>query len=307
MPIKPKTTKIYTPQKDKRLPCKLNFDRAKKIPWTENQTTLINSLTQKQKFSLDEQCGTVEPLKPIDIKCSFISGVAGTSKTLTAVYSALKLLSEGKIEKIYYVRSAVDSSPHKIGFLPGSIDDKMGVYQSPLDDKLQELLPPEHVKILMDSEFVKMESTCYLRGRNLANCAVIVDEAQNLCFDELVTIISRMAEKGRIWFCYDPKQSDLTGNTQNDIVKFAKIFDPTDDFDNKRNGFLKWEFGVDDIVRSEFCKYVMTKLESYEDAGVKKIAEDKYAKEHNFDSQKTPPVLTTTTSIDKSKDWSPQV
>lgn len=284
MAAKTKPQKIYTPQKDRRLPCTLNFDRARKIPWTENQKTLIKSLTQKQKFTVDEQCSTVEPLEPIDIKCGFISGVAGTSKTLTAVYSALKLLSEGRIEKIYYVRSAVDSSPHKIGFLPGSIDDKMGVYQSPLDDKLQELLSPDHVKILMDGGFVKMESTCYLRGRNLANCVVIVDEAQNLCFDELTTIISRMAEKGRIWFCYDPDQSDLTGRSRGDIVRFAEIFDPVKHFDNKRNGFLKWEFGVDDIVRSKFCKYVMSRLNQH-NTEIKEVEDRKqYEKKHKFDS-----------------------
>jgi phosphate starvation-inducible protein PhoH len=304
MPIKKSPRKIYTPQKEKRLPCKLNFDRAKRIPWTENQQTLIKSLTNKHKFTLDEQCNTVESLEPVDITCGFISGVAGTSKTLTSVYSALKLLADGKIEKIYYVRSAVDSSPHKLGFLPGSIDDKMGVYQSPLDDKLQELLPPDQIKLLMDGGFVKMESTCYLRGRNLANCAVIVDEAQNLVFDELVTIISRMAEKGRIWFCYDPKQSDLTGNTQNDIVNFANIFDPTNDFDNKRNGFLKWEFGIDDIVRSEFCKYVMTKLEAWEQEGIDKRKQEKYALDNNFDSHTTPPVSNTSTPI-RLEDWSP--
>jgi phosphate starvation-inducible protein PhoH len=212
-------------------------------------------------------------------------------------------MAEGKIEKIYYVRSAVDSSPHKLGFLPGSIDDKMGVYQSPLDDKLQELLPPEQIKLLMDGGFVKMESTCYLRGRNLANCAVIVDEAQNLIFDELVTIISRMAEKGRIWFCYDPKQSDLSGYTQNDIVKFAEIFDPSDDFDNKRNGFFKWQFGVEDIVRSQFCKYVMTKLESWEKDNIDKYKQDEYARNNQFDSHQTPPVLNTVGVV--GEEWTP--
>jgi len=198
----PKRTKRLKKEKLQGLPNNFRFGSCKTPPWTENQQGLIKSLTRRVNIDAEG--------KPIKTTCAFISGVAGTSKTMISIYSALKLLFEGKISKIYYVRSAVDSSPHKLGYLKGGLEEKLGVYQTPLDDKLHELLPPEVVKALMDNEYIKMESTCYLRGRNLADCAIIVDEAQNLQHEELITIISRVAEHSRIWFCFDSKQSDLS-------------------------------------------------------------------------------------------------
>ena len=192
----------------------------------------------------------------------------------------MKKVDEGKIETIYYVRSAVPSSPHQLGYLKGSLEEKMGVYQAPLDDKLSELLSPEHTKLLIDGGFIKVESTCYLRGRNLANCVVIIDESQNLQTEELVTIISRIAERGKIWFCYDSKQSDLSNSHKKDMDRFEEIFNPEEDFDNKRNGFVSFKFGVEDIVRSKFCKYVMGKLETYED----NKSRLKYEKRNSFET-----------------------
>ena len=262
---KPKK-EFYVPKKDRRLPTKLDFSRANRVPWTSKQKSLINLLTRKQKFVMEDFVELdVDVLEPVDTKCAFIQGMAGVSKTFVAVYSALQLLDRGSVEKIIYVRSAVGSSPNKLGFLKGSLEEKSVVFKSPLSDKLQEILPLDQVKLLEDGEFVSMETTEYLRGRSLANCVLIADESQNYTWDELVTITSRMAEKSRIWFCYDPKQSDLNRNHKNDMVKFAGVFNG-DDLENKLNGIVHFEFTKEDIVRSGFCKYVLEKLEEYEES-----------------------------------------
>lgn len=270
MPETTQNNTKYTPPRRNRLqknnkssvkgiPSNFSLDNCK-IPWTEKQRKLIEYLTRQR---LVDESGQY-----IKTSCAFISGVAGTSKTMCAVFSALKLLLEGQVSKVYYVRSAVDSSPHKLGFLKGGLDEKLGVYQTPLDDKLNELLPPEIVKILKDGGYVNMESTCYLRGRNLADCAVIVDESQNLEHDELVTIISRIAEHGRIWFCYDSKQSDLSRTHKNDMDNFVEIFNSPD---CEENGFFRFSFTTEDIVRGEFCKFVMGKIEEWEQGNARDL------------------------------------
>lgn len=261
---------VYTPRRNRRfnkallnsLPNNFKLDNNITIPWTERQLELIDKLTRKRSYDIEG--------KPIPVTCAFISGVAGTSKTTIAVYSALRLLFEGKVSQILYVRSAVDSSPNKLGYLKGGLEEKLGVYQTPLDDKLNELLPRAVVNVLMENEYVKMESTCFLRGRNLADCVVIVDESQNLQHEELVTIISRMAEHSRIWFCYDEKQSDLSTKHKTDMQNFADIFNTEECV---QHGFHHHHFDHTDIVRSRFCRFVMDKIEEWEDSKVREQEE----------------------------------
>jgi phosphate starvation-inducible PhoH-like protein len=172
------------------------------------------------------------------------------------------------------------------------MEEKLSVYKTPLNDKLEELVAPEHIKTLLEGEFITMESTCFLRGRNLADCVVIVDESQNLLYEELVTITSRIAEHAKIWFCYDPKQCDLGKKNKNDMVEFANIFDPDQDFEVKRHGFINFKFTNDDIVRSEFCRFVMKKIDEFEE----NKARETYGKNHGFESQKMIPYNTNLTS-----------
>lgn len=277
-----KSKEGYTPKKDKRLPFKLDFSKTNRIPWTKKQEKLINILTRKQKFDLSDHIEAGEDvLNPVDTKCCFIKGMAGCAKTFTGVYSALQLLNERKIDTIIYLRTVVESSHNCLGFLTGDYDQKIGVYMQPLMNVLTEILPENQIKTLIDGGFIKSESTNFLRGQNLHNCVVIADESQNYTWGELVTITSRMAERSRLWFCYDPKQSDLANKYKNDMVNFSKVFDG-DDLENRLNGIAHFEFNRDDIVRSGFCRYVLEKLEDYEEK--KKILE--YEKSHNFDSTK---------------------
>lgn len=279
---------LYVPSRDKTTRSNLKGISEKidlnecVIPWTDKQRDLHYLLQRNAE----------------NTTCCFIEGLAGTSKTMCAVFAALNLLKHKKISKIFYVRSAVESSSNRIGFLKGSAEDKLAPYQSPLDDKLNELLPKNIVQELHDKDLVVMESTCFLRGRNLADCVVIVDEAQNLSEDELVTITSRVAEQARVWFCYDPKQSDLGFSHKKDIVKFQSIFD---DEESRENGIHHFKFTKDDIVRSEFCKFVMGKIEERDE----RVAKEKFAEKNGFDSSKIktdqkPPLIG-----NFAEEWSP--
>ena len=99
----------------------------KDLNWTEKQKQFIN-------LALDKET-----------KVMLVNGPAGSSKSILAVYCALKLLSEKKISDIIYIRSAVESSDSKLGFLPGDADEKLHFYNIPFLEKLDELLPKADV------------------------------------------------------------------------------------------------------------------------------------------------------------------
>ena len=225
------------------------------LPWTQKQQKLIQLLQQGNT-------------QKINTRCVLIRGCAGTAKTIITVYAGLQLLKQGKISDITYVRSAVESGSAKIGFLPGDITEKFAVYETPLIDKLDELLEGGIVKALKDNNHIQALPINYMRGLNFSGRLVIMDEAQNFTYDELVTAITRMGEYSKLWIIGDPKQSDLKNGNKEDFINFC---DKLSDSDCENNGIHSFEFGVEDILRSKFCKFVVEKLQMYENLEPKKI------------------------------------
>ena len=208
-------------------------------------------LTEKQRE-------LVRLFKDGNCKVMFLAGPAGSSKTYLSIFTALLMLREGIFEKIKYVRSLVESSQNKMGFLPGTgdIDGKLAPYAGPLYDKFEELLQSYDSKRLMDEKTIEVLPPNFLRGTTFKNSFVIIDEAQNMPFSDLVTTISRIGENSIIVFCYDPMQKDIRNSG---IEKMAKVFD---DDESRENGVYSFGFTSDDILRSGVLKFLMRKLES---------------------------------------------
>jgi phosphate starvation-inducible PhoH-like protein len=211
-------------------------------PVTENQGKLFDAYTSDKHL--------------------FVYGCAGTGKTFCALYLALKdVLSEiTPYQKIVIVRSLV--ATREIGFLPGDHDDKSALYQIPYKNMVKymfEMPSDAEFEMLYGSlktqETVTFWSTSFIRGTTLDNSIIIVDEAQNLNFHELDSIITRVGDNSRIVFCGDATQSDLTKNNErNGILDFMKIIQRMPEFETI-------EFGVDDIVRSGLVKsYIVNKI-----------------------------------------------
>ena len=190
-------------------------------------------------------------------------GAAGTGKTFITLYNALKdVLDESNpYERIYIVRSLV--ATREIGFLPGDYEDKSDIYQVPYKHMVKYMFQmPSDADFemlygnLKAQETIKFWSTSFLRGTTLDNAIIIVDEFQNLNFHELDSIITRIGEDSKIYFCGDASQSDLQKtNERNGIVDFMKII-------RSMPSFNLIEFGIDDIVRSGLVKeYLIAKLE----------------------------------------------
>lgn len=182
-----------------------------------------------------------------------LHGCAGTGKTFISLYLALDDLQKEEYEKIVIVRSAVPT--REMGFLPGTEEEKSRVYESPYVGILQDLFSrgDNPYGQLKQKGVISFLTTSYIRGTTFTNSVIIVDECQNMSFHELDSIITRVGQNCRIIFCGDFFQSDLRNSGIKDFMCILK----------KMNEFTFIEFGISDIVRSDFVKNYL--IEKYKD------------------------------------------
>lgn len=184
-----------------------------------------------------------------------LSGSAGTGKTFSALYLALEevLDKSNHMESVVICRSIVPT--REIGFLPGSLEEKMDAYNAPYKSLCTELFEDkEAYEKLNEQGQVQFISTSHIRGTTINDAVIIVDEMQNLTFHELDSIITRVGQNCRIIFCGDYFQSDFVKDgDKKGIMRFTEILELMKDF-------TVVEFTWADIVRSDFVRdYLMTK------------------------------------------------
>ena len=178
-----------------------------------------------------------------------LHGIAGTGKTFLSLYLALEdVLDPSTVyDDVFIVRSVV--STRDIGFLPGDEQEKVSIYEAPYRSICRELFGiKDSYDSLKQQNNVKFMSTSFIRGITINNAVIIVDECQNLNFHELDSIITRLGKNSKIIFCGDYTQSDLTKESdKTGIINFMKILKELPEFTTV-------EFGINDIVRSDFLK-----------------------------------------------------
>ncbi len=196
----------------------------------------------------------IEPLTKSQVavfdsyKHLMLHGCAGTGKTFISLYLALDDLQKEEYSRIVLVRSAVPT--REMGFLPGTEDEKSKVYEAPYVSIMQELFSrgDNPYGQLKQKGVINFLTTSYIRGTTFNDSVIIVDECQNMTFHELDSIITRVGKNCRIIFCGDFFQSDLKNSGLKD---FIKIINGMYEFD-----FI--EFGIPDIVRSDFVRSYLT-------------------------------------------------
>jgi phosphate starvation-inducible PhoH-like protein/PhoH-like ATPase len=184
-----------------------------------------------------------------------LHGMAGTGKTFITLYLALKRLfdKQGFQQKVVIVRSVVPT--REMGFLPGSEREKMKTYEAPYQAMCNDLFGRgDAYEILKTKNQIEFISTSFIRGTTMDDCIIIVDEAQNLTFHELDSIITRVGVNSQIVFCGDCGQTDLDKPWDKcGLDQFMSILNHVD-------GFQKVEFSYDDIVRSGLVRdYLIAK------------------------------------------------
>jgi len=184
-----------------------------------------------------------------------LSGSAGSGKTFCALYLALEEVLGDNVSqnKVLICRSAVPTK--EIGFLPGTLEEKMEAYTIPYKQICSNLFEdPLAYPKLVSQDKVEFVSTSHIRGLTFDDTILIVDEMQNLNFHELDSIITRVGNNCRVILCGDYYQSDLVKNSDREgILQFMQILEHL-------NRFTITEFTWSDIVRSDFVRdYIMTK------------------------------------------------
>jgi phosphate starvation-inducible PhoH-like protein len=213
------------------------------LPWTEKQKRFIEiSLNKSTRLML-------------------CKGPAGSSKTLIAVYAALNLLNDSKVSDVIYMRSAVESSDSRLGFLPGDADEKLHYYNLPFMDKLDELLNEDTVKKLQRDQRVSIHPVNFARGMSWNGKAILLDEAQNSSFREIVTVLTRIGRYSRAFIMADPMQTDLKNGNRGG---FEKIFSAFDNEESRDMGIHTFEFDETDIVRSAITRFIVQKINTIE-------------------------------------------
>jgi len=191
---------------------------------TNKQSALVKY--SKQKFTLLRDQINVWGIHPrnkeqrfcfdalLDDKIQLVSliGAAGTGKTLIAIASGIHQVLQNKKYDRLIVTRPIQTFGKDIGFLPGSIEEKMAPWIAPIHDNLDVLFPNENSKNMLDmyisNGLIKVEAMPYIRGRSIPNSYIIVDEAQNLNVNELKTIITRAGKGTKIILTGDVQQVD---------------------------------------------------------------------------------------------------
>lgn len=180
-------------------------------------------------------------------------GSAGCGKSYLAIYFAMTemLRNPEKYYSIKIVRSIVQT--RQIGMLPGTLAEKKQPIFEVYNSIFSELFAKEAtLGNMCEAGVVELIDTSYLRGDTWNNCIVFVDEVNNMNMHEINTVMTRVGKNVRVIIAGDEKQSDLAVSSNNRNDKYEHLYFMN--IINRMPSINKIEFGIDDIVRSEFCK-----------------------------------------------------
>jgi len=166
------------------------------------------------------QIRLVEAVEKADMV--FAIGPAGTGKTYTAVALALRYLKEGKVRRIVLTRPAVEAG-ESLGYLPGTMKEKLDPYLRPLYDALQEMTSTTKLQEMLQKEIIQIIPLAYMRGRTLNNSFVILDEAQNASRSQLKMFLTRMGHNSKFLITGDITQTDLPKHIPMGLKETIKI------------------------------------------------------------------------------------
>lgn len=186
----------------------------------------------------------------------FALGPAGTGKTYLAVAMAVAFLKQRRVERLILSRPAVEAG-EKLGFLPGTLQEKVDPYLRPLYDALQDMLPEGKLQSRIESGQIEIAPLAYMRGRTLSNAFIILDEAQNTTPTQMKMFLTRLGESSRMVVTGDPTQTDLPAGMPSGlgdaVSKLAHI---------DKIGLVR--FDRSDIVRHPLVTDI---IEAYEGSG----------------------------------------
>jgi phosphate starvation-inducible protein PhoH and related proteins len=181
-------------------------------------------------------------------------GPAGTGKTYLAVAVAVSMLLDGVVDRLILTRPAVEAG-ERLGFLPGTLDEKIDPYMRPMYDALYDFMPGEKVHHRRDVGDIEVAPLAYMRGRTLTNAFIILDEAQNTTTVQMKMFLTRMGENSRMAVTGDVSQVDLPMGQKSGLKDALEILP-------NLKGVAAIQFSHVDVVRHPMVTRV---VRAYED------------------------------------------
>ena len=189
-------------------------------------------------------------LKQKSKKIVVATGPAGTGKTLFATEHGVKMFLTGQYEKLVFTRPSV-SVDEDLGYLPGTLEDKMAPWVRPIYDVLYNFISPKEVTSLMEDKIIEISPLGFMRGRTFKNCWIVADEMQNSTISQMKMLMTRLGENSRLVVTGDLEQYDRP-NEKNGLEDFLSKFK------GKRSSSISSiEFYKNDILREDVVKEVL--------------------------------------------------
>jgi phosphate starvation-inducible PhoH-like protein len=217
----------YLSQKERDI-----FDQKFTKPKTKSQEIYASMLRSKAK------------------KIILATGPAGTGKTLFATEFGVRNFLLGVYDKLIFTRPSV-SVDEELGFLPGTLEEKMAPWIRPIYDVLYQFISPKEVSMLMEEKVIEIAPLGYMRGRTFKNSWIVADEMQNCTVSQMKMLLTRLGENSRLVITGDLDQYDRP-NERNGLEDFL------DKFRGKRSASISsFEFDRSDIQREEVVKEIL--------------------------------------------------
>src|ERR1035437_4321650 len=180
-------------------------------------------------------------------------GPAGTGKTYLAMAKAVAALQTKQVSRIILTRPAVEAG-ERLGFLPGTLSDKIDPYLRPLYDALHDMVDPESIPKLIEAGIIEVAPLAYMRGRTLNDAFIVLDEAQNTTREQMKMFLTRLGFGSTMVVTGEITQVDLPGGTQSGLRAARDILAGVDDI-----GFC--ELTAQDVVRHRLVSDIITAYE----------------------------------------------
>ena len=187
---------------------------------------------------------------------TFCQGLAGSGKTHIAIGMALEYLINEKVDRIVITRPVIEAG-EKIGYLPGTAEEKLHPYLLPLIDEINHFISPAFYNSLKLNNKIEVVPLGLMRGRNFHDCFIVADECQNATYEQLKMLLTRIGRNSKMVLTGDIGQSDLNRHVQGGFLTMIQNLEGVD-------GVGISQLTSSDIVRHPIIINILSRLDSYE-------------------------------------------
>lgn len=187
---------------------------------------------------------------------TFCQGLAGSGKTHIAIGMALEYLLDEKVRKIVITRPVLEAG-EKIGYLPGTAEEKLHPYLLPIIDEIHHFITPAHHASLRLNNKIEVVPLGLMRGRNFHNSFIVADECQNASYEQLKMLLTRVGQESKMVLTGDVGQSDLNRHLQGGFIDIINALEGLSNI-----GFARLESC--DIVRNPIIAHILSRLDGHE-------------------------------------------